>query len=473
MRYLILTSLAVAGWINEVTTKKAPSRTESMAGVELQDLEKPPASRIDPLVTSNFTSALSLQQKLYATFVSPNAWKDYLAASATPARQYHAIHVVFNAIFDTIITDDDYEKPHTDFFWATFYSAAINWAVSVVYLMYLRWNNIPHKVTNADFSTEFLEITSAIIAIGSLIQDPSESGSISLGNQRILVGLALGLACSQMITGIKGKAFFQETAHNMIEAFARPDESSEPVTYLERFYYGTLRLLHASHILTLAYSLSDAITVLFQANSYLNNSLNALICATPVTALYFIESRLVLYALYSKKLPSWALNIATLGRCLYALNNAFFAMNAVAFLITVDRLKIEGIDDSEELYTSFLQCLTIYVPSLLVALPVFFIASREYKENFYDQLNRCAQLSGFNEQESLVAIIDAESEGNQSSDRIVLSAINKPNKEELSFNMLDAFTGHLVMRNNRASFFDQKETQQCNFRNAVPVTQNS
>lgn len=448
MRYLILTSLAVAGWINEVTTKKAPSRTESMAGVELQDLEKPPASRIDPLVTSNFTSALSLQQKLYATFVSPNAWKDYLAASATPARQYHAIHVVFNAIIATILTDDDNEKPYIGFFLATFWFSIINWAASLCYLMHLRWNAIPHKVTNADFLTEFLEIASAVIEIGSLIQDPTENDDVSLENQQMLLAFALGLACTQMITGIKGKTFFQETAHNMIEAFARPDESSEPATCVERFYYGALRLLHASHVLTLAYSLSDAITVLFQANPYLNDPLNALICAVPLTVLYFIESRLVLYALYSKKLPSWALSAAAFGRCLYALNNAFFAMNAMAYLITVDRLNVEDIDDSAELYHNFIQCLSIYVPSVLVAIPVFLTALREYKENFYDQLNRRAQLSGFNKEESDIAVIECEKNPSE----FVSSAITMASSEETKFDMFRAFTGHLTLRDNNRAY---------------------
>ena len=92
--------------------------------------------------------------------------------------------------------------------------------------------------------------------------------------------------------------------------------------------------------------------------------------------------------------------MATLGCCLYALNNALFALNAFAFYIVVDRLKIENLDDSLEFYHNAAAIAIMFVPSILVALAVAKISWGEYVENFYNELSFRAQICGYNQKES-------------------------------------------------------------------------
>ncbi|MES2204921.1 MAG: hypothetical protein V4496_06845 [Pseudomonadota bacterium] len=442
MKPTLLVAYAMGQAISKMmaATEPADARTTSTAGVSMSPLER---GDIQPLIMrkkKKAKKALSLQEALLVCV-------DYLTMIATPARQFRAAYVIFDALYMASAADDDNLTPFRDFFFTLFPFTLFNMTMAVAVLAYHRRNNIPYKVTNGDSVTEFLETAASVKGTGQLIQNPSGLTSVSREDQWLLNAVAFMFAGAQIVSGVEDKPMWQGVAHSMHEAFGRPIDKLTPVTFSQNIYYGTIRFLHTSHVITILYSLADALSLLFQAVPFLANIVNANICAAPVAFFFLVSARFVLHALYSKKLPSWALRVAEFERVLYSLNNFLFALNAFAYLITLARLVIENQPDATYIYASFLQSLTVYVPSFLVAIAVFVTALREYNENFYNELSVRAKECGYDQGESDLVLTEFFSNPDNTNtsveSQVVRSFHNK--EDEAEVNLLVALTRPLVV----------------------------
>lgn len=417
-------------------------QSASSDGILLSRLEEG-STNAEALLTKSLPSTAGwTASTFFQTYV------DFLTTIASPARRFRGFYAIFDALYFASAADDDNLMPFEAFFYTNFGCTLANMAISSGYLIYKRMNNAPYKVTNANVSTDFLETLSSVIGLGKLIQNPYYLVDVSREQQWILIACALIIAIAQIIPGIEGKSWRKGAAHSLHESWAQFPAERQSISLRLRIFYGILRLLHTSHVLTIQYSLTDAIALLFQANPYLAYTVNASVVAAPIAFLFLVAARLVLYALYSKTLPKWALPVARFERVLYALNNALFALNAFAYFITLSRLLFEHQSSSTYIYKSFLQSLTVFIPSFLVAIAVFSTAWREYNENFIFELTKRARQEGFDQNES-DAVLQQYLEENADSERIIPSRVSDALLKTENDSLLDALekiTGPLVYR---------------------------